>query len=573
MNETHAEPLTVFRLRGSQAQMGRQHGTLAAAHGDADRPLRFYQTMASMLLSLSVPRLVRGPVERVLRRAVGLGSRRLAHARARRFPEYAARTEALFAAAGMHARDAHAVTVMDVLQNTVGTLGRFGLLHRTGLSTAAVPACTSLAVWGEASADAQLRHARNFDFPGAGIWDRAPSVVLCDPDDGLRYGFVTTRAADVPAVTAFNEAGLSLTAHTRFHRDVDFSGVSVIDYGHEIIRRCRTLADVRRVASSMRAASTWGFLVSSAQEQDAVVIETTARGTGFSHPGGHAYLSCANRYLAPDLQVGEVTPSPSFAVDSDARAARADSALARAGGRLDRAGLQRLLGDTGDPGAPDPDADDRLVGNCIVSAMAVQSVVLEPERSSVRLSVGPAPTGLGPWVDVPYAWDGPVGEVAIDTTPVDDVPRSRAATEAMRRYVAATRAHLAGAAPAVVRKRVEQAVAAAPSEPNLRFLAGILAIVVGDFETAQRHLQHAVTREHGPYRRALASLWHGRALAVLGRTDEAHGEWRRIDALEDVAGIEPLRAAAQRERRRPLGRRRLRAVVPDLFLIDATLPL
>ena len=40
-----------------------------------------------------------------------------------------------------------------------------------------------------------LKHARNFDFPGIGVWDQAPEVVLCDPDEGVRYGFVTSRGA------------------------------------------------------------------------------------------------------------------------------------------------------------------------------------------------------------------------------------------------------------------------------------------------------------------------------------------------------------------------------------------
>ena len=80
--------------------------------------------------------------------------------------------------------------------------------------------CSSLAVWGDATVDGELRHARNFDFPGATMWDTAPAVVFCEPTDGLRYGFVTTRGVDAPGITCFNEAGLTLTVHTRFHRDV-----------------------------------------------------------------------------------------------------------------------------------------------------------------------------------------------------------------------------------------------------------------------------------------------------------------------------------------------------------------
>jgi hypothetical protein len=568
------DPPILLRLRGSQAQMGAQHGRLLLEAGGYEHTLSFYPRMASAMLSLAIPHPVRGPARRLLQAGLTLGAERLDRTRRREFPEYAARTDALLEAGGLRRSFARALAVMDVLQNTVGTIGRYGLLAPTGLSVAAIPACTSLAVWGDSSSDASMRHARNFDFPGAGIWDRAPAVVLCEPDDGLRHGFVTTRGADVPGVTAFNEAGLSFTAHTRFHRDVNFDGVSVNDFGHELVRRCRTLAEVRERASKLRTASTWGFLVSSAAEQRALIVETTGDAVRFVEPRpGASHLANANRYLDPGLAQGEVTSSHSFAVDSDARYVRADTAVSRSGGKLDLAALERLLGDTGDPGAPDPHADDRLGGNCIVSAMTVKSVVFEPEAGRLRLSTGAAPTGLGPWIDVPYAWDGPVACVSLAVGQGESASSSaddRAL--AMRRYVAATRAHLDGASPQRVRALLEQTVAAAPTEPNYRFLAAMFAVQTNDLSRAATHLERALEREHGSYRRALLLLWHARVLAADGRRHPAEHAWRSLQQLSDADGVASLRAAGASESRRPLSRMRLLTVVPDIFLVDAALP-
>ena len=78
-----------------------------------------------------------------------------------------------------------------------------------------------------------MLHARNFDFPGVGLWDSGPVVVFCTPEKGLRYGFITTRGADAVGVSAFNEAGLTLTMHTRFHSEVVLKGTGVLDLGHE----------------------------------------------------------------------------------------------------------------------------------------------------------------------------------------------------------------------------------------------------------------------------------------------------------------------------------------------------
>jgi len=575
MHAYDPEPLLVLRVRGTQQDMGAQLGELWRGLPGADQTMEFYARMASSMLGLAAPHVVRAPARRALQAAMSVGAALLHRARRRRFPEYVARTEALMRGLGKPVALARHLAVMDVLQNTVGLAGRHGLLHGTGLSVAAVPACTTLAVWGAASSDGRLRHARNFDFPGAGVWDRGPTVVLCEPDEGLRYGFVTTRGADVPGVTAWNEAGLCLTAHTRFHRDVGFGGVGIIDFGHELARRCRSLDDVRRVAGELRTASTWGVLVSSAAERDALVVETTAVGTAFTGPSpGASHVACTNRYLDPGLAAGEVDTSPGFVVDSNARFERAHAAVRRSGpGGMSRADLERMLGDTGDPGAPDPEARDRLAGNCITSAMTVKSVVLEPEASRLRLSTGAAPTGLGPWIEVPWAWDGPVGVVEVsDAAEPADTGHDSAHREAIRAYVTATRAHLDGASPRTVRALLERAVEAAPTEPNLRFLAAIFAIAAGDLAAARTHLGRALAREHGAYRRALLLLWHARVLAADGQSGPAEQAWQELDAIDDREGVAPLKAAAARERRRPPSRWRLRMVVPDVFMIDATLP-
>ncbi len=573
MTAAAPEPLLVLRVRGSQAQMGAQLGEHLRGLPGADQTMEFYARMASAMLSLAAPHAVRGVARRALQAGIGVGAGMLHRARRRHFPEYLARTEALLRALGKPPALARDMGVMDVLQNTVAVAARLGLLHATGLQVAAIPACTSLAVWGAASSDGQLRHARNFDFPGAGVWDRGPTVVFCAPDEGLRYGYVTTRGADVPGVTAFNEAGLSLTAHTRFHRDVGASGVGIVDFGHELVRRCRTLDDVRRVAGSMRTASTWGLLVSSAAEGRAMVVETTHEGVAFVAPqAGAAHLATTNRYLDPGLAVGEITTSDSFVVDSNARWTRAHEAIRRHPGGMACADLQRLLGDTGDPGAPDPEAEDRLAGNCITSAMTVKSVVFEPEAARLRLSTGAAPTGLGPWVEVPHAWEGAVGVVDSGVEPSSEPPRGAAREPALRAYVAATRAHLEGASPTQVLALLERAVGAAPSEPNLRFLAAIFAVCTGALPWATDHLSRALEREHGPYRRALLLVWFARVLAAAGQRERAEAAWRELQGLDEPEGVAALKAAGIRDRRRPPSRWRLRTAVPDVFMVDATLP-
>lgn len=578
-HELSPNPLLVMRLRGSQAQMGAQHGAVLKRLGGYQRTSAFYPTMAARMLALSVPHAARRPMEMLFGPLLSAKARVLHAYRRRRFPEYLARNEAMLSAAGVPRSVAAAMLTMDVLQNTVGLLGRAGAFPAHVGGFAAIPACSSLVVWGASSADGALRHARNFDFPGATLWDRAPVVAFCEPDEGLRYGYVTSRGADLPGVTGFNEAGITLTAHTRFHRDVRYQAASIADLGHEIVRRARSLDDAVAITREVGSASTWGLLVSSAAERDAVVIETTGCAVEVSRPSpGASHLACTNRYLSASLREAEVTSSPAFAVDSDDRYRRLQERVREAVDGLSADDLEHLLGDYRAPGARDLRDDvERLSGDCVVSAMSVQSIVAEADSRCVRVSVGRAPTGLGPYVTVPWSWEGPVGEVPFEGAPRSPTgrthrgdplrPEDRATARA---YAEAAHAHLEGAAPSAVRPMMEDLVRRAPREPGFRTLAAHFALMTDDLAAASDHLREALSLEAGAFRRAKLLLLRSRVLTALGEAAEARALRAELGAMEG-AETKPARDEAVQDERRPVSRARLRRVVPDVYLIDAAL--
>lgn len=543
-------PLLVVQLAGTQAEMGAQHGRLLARLGGHTGALGFYPTLAErMLFGTLGPRGAAWAARAFVPfKAAALAA--LEHARPR---EYRARSEAFLEAAGWPARDARYLTVMDLFQNLVGLAGRAGVGPFAG-----VPACSTLVAWGGASRDGALRHARNFDFPGIGLWDRAPVVVFCDPDRGLRYGFVTTRGADTPGVTAWNEAGLVLTAHTRFHRDVAFSGAAVVDLGHDIVRRAETLADASRIARERRVASTWGLCVSSARERRAVVIETSAaRVEVVEPPPGAEHLACANRYRHPAMQRGELASSPAWAAHSDARERRLAERVAA--GPLDAAALEEVLADARDPEAP---ARPRGSGGLLLQACTVQSVVIEPEARAVRLSVGAAPTSLGPFVRVPWRWGGPAVELPrAARVAVTAAERALACFVEAARLMTATHDH--GAALAAL----ERAVALEPDDPSYRLLAGGLALRLGRFAAARAHLEHGLVHEASPFRRGQLLLWAARAADVSGAPGRA-GRLRAELAAETDPRLAPLLRVARRDARRPFSRARARRVAVHLLLAD-----
>lgn len=387
-----ANPLLEIRLKGTQAQMGAQYGEILAAQGGYEELLDFYPRMAESLLVSGMPRRVRnGPVRRVAGQLINWAVDSMVKSR---LPQYEERAHAMARAAKLSPEMTRHMLVMDVFQNSIGVLGRLGALQVHGKPLMhALGACTSAVVFGPLSADGELMHARNFDFPGVGVWDKSPTIVYCTPDHGIPYGYLGARGADVPGITAFNAEGISLTFHTRFHRDVDFKATGVIDLGHEIIRTARTIDDAINIVSRHKVASTWGLVVTSAREKNAAIIETTAKKMRVTW-AKNGRLGNTNHYLHPDMREGEIATShgwTSYTVDR-LRLVEKFFGEAEARGGATMTDLQNLLGADFEVDAPQK---SRMLGSLIGYVMSVQSVVFKLQSGIVSLSVGEAPTGWG----------------------------------------------------------------------------------------------------------------------------------------------------------------------------------
>jgi hypothetical protein len=564
---TDVLPLWIARLAGDQETMGRQHGELVARASGYERMLAYYPEMPERVLVGDGRTLGL----RAMRTAIGAAKEiALARLDRERPPELRARTRAFFTAAGRPAREARFVGVMDIMQNVVGAAGRFGLgpfgeAARGVANAAAVPACSTVMAWDAGG----MRHARNFDFPGNGAWDAAPALILCKPDRGLRYGFVASRGADAPCVTVFNEAGLTITTHTRFHRDIRFAGAAIIDIVHEIARRAESLADALRIAGERPSASTWGLAVSSARERRGIGIELCGTMVRAVEPApGAGYLLVTNRYRHPDMHAGEIAASAAWALHSDARERKLRALMDAAGPSVDAAGLMTMLGDRSDVDAPDV---QRHLGGVVAQGSNVHAVVVEVETRTMLLGVGAAPVCDGPFATVRWDWDGPVGAwereaPGVTVTPAD-VP-GRTPTEAGRAVAAIIRLEQSSKDPHALSAAVERAIAAAPADPSLRLAAVWTHLRRGDGGRALAHARAGLVRETLPYRRGQLLLWGARA-AAFARDAETSAAF--LDQLEGLAGssdVEELRAAGRADRALPL-RRRARKPDANLFMVDA----
>jgi hypothetical protein len=549
-------PLFVARLRGDQVTMGRQHAELLRGAGGYEGVIDYYPRMPEVVLG--GPREGHRPpaLTRVLKPLVEASLRSL---EARRPAELRARSRAFFAGLGVPADFSRYVSVMDVMQNVIGLAGGLGIGPTRALCARAIPACSSLAVWDRASADGTLRHARNFDFPGNGIWDVAPALVFCSPPTGLRYGFATTRGGDVACVSAFNEAGLTLTAHTRFHRDGKlFGGLAVVDLCHQIVRYARSLDEAVQVAKRRPPASTWGLTVTSGRERSGLVIELTSKGLAAIQPlPKEDFLAHTNRYADPSLARRQVAPATGFLQNSDGRLrnARAWGLRAQEGQPLDALDLQRFLHSCDDPDQP---GACRGNGGTIAQGNTVHSVVLEPESESVWVSVGLTPTGGGPWVQVPWNWGSAVECEELETPA--DAPRYQT-PPAQAAYAEAVRFESQGGQWSEVEGAVLRALGHAPQDPGLCLLAGGHALRRGQFQAAFEHFEQGLRFESAGFPRAQLLLWASRAAHAAEEPGRARELRAELLGLEGNF-IDDFKAEAKREALRPVSRGRFKRVDP-----------
>ena len=564
-----ANPLLEIRLKGTQAEMGAQYGEILAAERGYEALLDFYPRMAESLLVSGMPRRLRnGPVRRVAAQLMDWAVNSMSKGR---LPQFTERAHAIARAAKLSPEMVRHMLVMDVFQNSIGVLGKLGALNVTGKPLVhALGACTSAVAFGPLSADGELMHARNFDFPGVGVWDKSPTIVYCTPEHGIPYGYIGARGADVPGITAFNAEGLTVTFHTRFHRDVDFSATGVIDLGHEIVSNSRTIEDAINIVSRHKVASTWGIMVTSAKEKNAAVIETTAKKmrVTWAKNGRHGQT---NHYLHSDMVPGEIATSngwTSYTVDRLRLLEKFFSEAENRGGAT-LTDMQNLLGadfEVDAPGSP------RMLGSLIGYVMSVQSVVFKLQSGLISLSLGEAPTGWGPYYNHQINWSGDaLKRIDPAKQELSAVTARYASGEALTAYRHFQQAYLTDfqcGSLEDVRGSLAKASAIVRDDSSLMFVEGALALEARDADAAYHHLVQAVQHETSPYRRAQSLLWAARAAAASGRGSEAASLRKEIFSLSHH-NIAHFKQQAAKDANQLITKRNYSDMVLSMSMLDA----
>jgi len=163
--------------------------------------------------------------------------------------------------------------------------------------------CTAFGVWDEKSADSSLLIGRNFDFYVGDAFAENKIIAFVDPEQGYKFASITWGGM-IGVVSGMNEKGLTVTLNSA-KSDIPFGArtpVSII--AREILQYASNIEEALDIASSRRSFVSESFLIGSAEDHKAVVIEKSSDTTVLYDPATN------NIILTNHFQSGYFKDSP-----------------------------------------------------------------------------------------------------------------------------------------------------------------------------------------------------------------------------------------------------------------------
>jgi isopenicillin-N N-acyltransferase like protein len=167
------------------------------------------------------------------------------------------------------------------------------------LQSMALVGCTSFATWNDHSADSTMVVGRNFDFYVGDKFAEDKIVAFLKPSAG--YGFMMiTWGGFTGAVSGMNEAGLTVTINAAKTAIPSGAATPVSLVAREILQYAGNIQQAVQIARSRQMFVAESFLVASAEDNRAVIIEKTPDSLDIYDPKQN-YIVCANHFQSKGL--------------------------------------------------------------------------------------------------------------------------------------------------------------------------------------------------------------------------------------------------------------------------------
>lgn len=530
------EGIHVLELHGGPYDMARQHGALLAdriAHG----PLPFF----ARALDCFVRRTAVGP----LIGRVRISLEQLRTPRSIDGLSTWARAVAAGMADGSGREEAEVLRALVMADDGLALAAdgeRWARLPFVSAPPSPPPVgCTTAVAAGARTERGRLLVAHNLDLFGVGRWDTEPVVAFHHPEEGLAYVGVTAAGLFGGGVSGMNAAGLTVVVHPHFGARVRASGETMGLAGDRVLREARSVDEAIAVLDRHTPRSGWTYVVADVRRAVAYEVLPGARRVVEMTDG---LLGYSNLFQHPDLAEIEGAVHGAHVKRNQRRQRQAWARLRGEPGGFalhTESSMIELLAD-----AVNPDTGrEEVLGAPLCRPSTVQSVLFRPADQRLWVGRGPAPTCVGEYIGFDLKLRGLSGAPKrLMTREGRDSARVRAAAA----YARAWQAWLEDADTDAVSAAMYDAVTLAPEDADLRFQAGLLALVTGDSARAETHFRAGVAHAADSERRARARVGLAWALEVLGRTAEARRAKADAEAEADLTRAR-IRALARRSPR------------------------
>jgi predicted choloylglycine hydrolase len=243
--------------------------------------------------------------------------------------------------------------------------------------------CTSFAVWSHKSEDSTLLVARNFDFFVGDDFARDKIIAFYHPSDGYKFMMVTFGGM-TGVLSGMNDQGLTVTINAAKSDIPSASATPVSLVAREILQYASTLDEAYAIAAKRHLFVSESFLIGSAKDKKAAIIEKTPEALDRVDPTGD-FILCTNHFQSETLGNTQLNKDHMKTSASPYRWQRVDALLKS----NDKISVTKAIGILRDQKG----LDEKNIGmgneKSINQLIAHHAVIFQPEKLRVWVSTPP----------------------------------------------------------------------------------------------------------------------------------------------------------------------------------------
>lgn len=291
--------------------------------------------------------------------------------------------------------------------------------------------CTSFGTWGSMSQDSTMIIGRNFDFYVGDKFAQDKIVAFFNPKHGHKFMTVTW-GGFIGAVSGMNDQGLTVTINAAKTSLPTSSATPVSLVTREILQYAKNINEAITIAKSRKMFVSESFLVASAADNKAVIIEKTPEDLDVYDPQKN-YIVCANHFQSPRLSKTKMNIEQENESASMYRYERLTQLLDANGKNTVQKTINILRDQKGLNG------EDIGMGNekAINQLIAHHSIVFEPKKLLVWVSTSPWQLGQYVAYDLKkvFALKGLKENIEVADTSLNIAPDSFLLTNEFKNFI------------------------------------------------------------------------------------------------------------------------------------------